>query len=1059
VTHTPNGGAPGYVGPNMGEGPPLKGFLGYFDDGSGNPNNPGQFTHGNINFSTGGDKDPNSAPPTTFTAATSPNNQEYQNWTWEEIINTVMSLSLPDRSVVNSGRWTGIEQNSDGDSGRFYIFGMTWSDRHKDALVYLSPELLQPNAPWPAFWQRPNQALGSLTPGPDSLFQADGSLMSLDPSTFAGPVQSLASAEAFYSNAVLTLNGILAGLGNDSTQFQGQAGGAFTQLMGNIYQQVNYVSATMGTPSDLFSSYSQALYFAGLQADIFMYQLYNAYAAWTNLLEFSPLGAILAALIAGGVVVGSPGNWNINSQMDPNYSPYGQLSTDAAWVNVETAAKNLWIQGLAKSLDYGAQAGINALVHQYNNTMINLQLLSPPSVHQISDTSGSGNSNANGLGGLGNYLDSAFSGIGNSFGDIGNAFSDLGGVLGNAFDDIGGAFGGIGNAFGGIGNAFGDFSGDVGNAFGDFSGDLGNAFGDIGGAFGGVGNAFSDIGGAFSGIGNSFDDFSGAVGNAFGDIGSAFGGVGNAFSDIGDAVGGVGNAIGDLGATSSGVGDDGQDQATEDTLLSPTESTGSVSNAVQSALVDNEGTQSALESALSSGQVSPNSQLYGTLQNALADSNLTQQALDQAAGGTGSTTSPVEQALDDNGNVQSDLNSALSSGQVPANSKLSDSLNSALADSKNTEQALNQAAAAGGNSTSALKSALADNSATESALKSALASGQVPANSQLAHTLQNALGQSEKTQSALTQALSGGSAQGSLLTTAASENSGTQNALTQALVSGQVPATGPLHSTLASALADTGKTQSAINQALTSGTTSSSAALNRALTDNQAVQKELRSALASGQVPATGPLRNDLNQALADSDKLSTTLHQALASQKVLAEPNVSALSSPVSVAGTGTSTGLTSSSLGNGLTSGTSGTSGSGLASSPLVTSTGTGSLATAGSSAPVSSGRFVSPTATQTQATTSAASGESAFPMYSPMAGGGGMMGSQAGNQEQERERSTWLAEDEDVWGTDPDVGPHVIGRDFGMDDEPEDYDVFAERSDRQEPRRAQSRRMDGR
>jgi hypothetical protein len=79
--------------------------------------------------------------------------------------------------------------------------------------------------------------------------------------------------------------------------------------------------------------------------------------------------------------------------------------------------------------------------------------------------------------------------------------------------------------------------------------------------------------------------------------------------------------------------------------------------------------------------------------------------------------------------------------------------------------------------------------------------------------------------------------------------------------------------------------------------------------------------------------------------------------------------------------------------------------------------------------------------------------------MAGGGGMMGSQAGNQEQERERSTWLAEDEDVWGTDPDVGPHVIGRDFGMDDEPEDYDVFAERSDRQEPRRAQSRRMDGR
>ena len=48
-------------------------------------------------------------------------------------------------------------------------------------------------------------------------------------------------------------------------------------------------------------------------------------------------------------------------------------------------------------------------------------------------------------------------------------------------------------------------------------------------------------------------------------------------------------------------------------------------------------------------------------------------------------------------------------------------------------------------------------------------------------------------------------------------------------------------------------------------------------------------------------------------------------------------------------------------------------------------------------------------------------------------------AGQGQQERERSTWLAEDEDVWGTDPQIGPAVLGRDF-LDDE-EDFDSYDE------------------
>jgi len=67
--------------------------------------------------------------------------------------------------------------------------------------------------------------------------------------------------------------------------------------------------------------------------------------------------------------------------------------------------------------------------------------------------------------------------------------------------------------------------------------------------------------------------------------------------------------------------------------------------------------------------------------------------------------------------------------------------------------------------------------------------------------------------------------------------------------------------------------------------------------------------------------------------------------------------------------------------------------------------------------------------------------------------------GQQNQERERSTWLAEDEDVWGTEPDIGPSVLGRDFmpDDDDETDSYEEYAQRSvrkPRQDPSRLRGR-----
>ena len=80
-------------------------------------------------------------------------------------------------------------------------------------------------------------------------------------------------------------------------------------------------------------------------------------------------------------------------------------------------------------------------------------------------------------------------------------------------------------------------------------------------------------------------------------------------------------------------------------------------------------------------------------------------------------------------------------------------------------------------------------------------------------------------------------------------------------------------------------------------------------------------------------------------------------------------------------------------------------------------------GVSAP-SSGRFVPPGQADgsSSAAGSRAMGPSGIPFFPPMAGMGGMG---MGGHPQERERTTWLAEDEKVWGTNPDVGPAVIGR----------------------------------
>jgi len=242
-------------------------------------------------------------------------------------------------------------------------------------------------------------------------------------------------------------------------------------------------------------------------------------------------------------------------------------------------------------------------------------------------------------------------------------------------------------------------------------------------------------------------------------------------------------------------------------------------------------------------------------------------------------------------------------------------------------------------------------------------------------------------------------------------------AIGQALTSGQVPASGPLTTDLKNVAADSGNLTSALDQAAAGGSIPS------AIAANDALNSALRSAIAKA--PPTGPLHNALENALGDSDKLNGLLHQALAGTGqagLVATPPLADAS--VVTPGQGL--------LGNKALL-------SSLQQAPLVGTA--GAPAGAAAALPASSGKFVSPVAAAAGAPAAASEAKSAgaVPFYPPMAGGMGMGGMGGQNGSGERERTTWLAEDEDVWGTDPDVAPQVLGRD--MSEEEDAAEVFEE------------------
>ena len=415
-----------------------------------NPNI-GEFDSPNGTIDNGGGSPPASTPVTVPTTGS-----DYSGWNWEQTLVGVLGLTLPDRNEVTNQRWTAINFNSGGGSGLLRIFAATWRSvdavgPHKDIFVYLNPSLLQPGGIWDNFYHTPAQAILDATGGNYTGIQ-------LDPRTFATDAAEVQGVITFYQNVTTTFQNLSDAVQGDASAFKGQAGGAFAQLMDNLHTAADSVATQMTTPAN----YADMIANAGTQVGSFITSLWNAMVAWTSMLDFQPLGAIYQALEDGGVIAADgDGNYQLANPSSTD-SSFGDLTSADAWLAIEAAAKQLWLQSITSALDPMAQTALKALVTKFMNVASGDQPLSPPTLPQIT----AGGANLNSLSNLNNNpnldgLNSFLSGLGslgalNSLGDLG-ALNSLGGL--GALNSLGGlgALNSLGD-LGGLGalNSLGD---------------------------------------------------------------------------------------------------------------------------------------------------------------------------------------------------------------------------------------------------------------------------------------------------------------------------------------------------------------------------------------------------------------------------------------------------------------------------------------------------------------------------------------------------------------------------------------------------------------------------
>jgi hypothetical protein len=857
---------------------------------------------------------PNAAPGLTGT--------DYDNWLWEEVLNGVLGTTLPPRTTVIDGPWTLRVSNTKGDGSMLEIWKATWGD-NKDFIVYLNPDVQDPNGAWISWLSGMSTDLVQASSG-------NYTNVAVDPRTFGSAAVAVAAVEQMIWGVAEAFGQLSSNLSGEDSQFKGDAGAAFYQIINNLYTATNGMSETMGTPVST-SDYANQILQAGEALLRFVGTLLMSYENWGDYTPYSPLGAILTTLQQHAVQLN--GTWTIP---DPLHSPWGDLTDNVAWGRVEQDAKGLWLNTISAMLDPNAAQAVQTLAQSYYSTASSVQPIPSPVLAPVIAPStnlnvGGGLNNGgidlnpigDGLAQMGAGISSALNALQQELdqmtSQMANSLNNESGGLGDALKNIGG---GLNNVDSGLGlglNNLGDGLKNIGGGLNNVDSGLGLGLNNLGG---GLGGALKNIGGGLnnvdSGLGLGLNNLGGGLKNIDGGLNNVDSGLGLGLNNLG---GGLKNIDGGLNNVDSGLGlglnniDNGLGQ---------------------------------VGSGLGTGLGAVNKSLAGEGNNLLPSSN----SLANEAPLSTSPGSVLSQALASPPNssvlsqaVNSPPNSSVLSNAVhnPSGNSL---LDQTLA-SPPTNSVLNQALASPPSSN--LLSQALQNPANNSPLSQALASP--PNNSLLGQALANPNGNS-----VLDQALRNPG--GNSLLEQALRQPGTNSQLDQALLS-------PANNT-------------ALDRALLSPPNST--ALDRALLSPPNSSALDQSLLSSTRVPLPG-----------GSSVLQTP--STVGTPELLNRLNQGPLFSSVLPASTG--------------------------AAAP-----------------PVSSGRFVAPAeaAQAAQETGTSSSGLGGVPFYPPMYGGGMGMGGGMGTGGQERERTTWLAEDEEVWGTDPAVGVGVLGRDV-IDDEEED------------------------
>ncbi len=293
----------------------------------------------------------------------------YPGWGWEQILGQVLGIGVPDRTQITGQTWLTIQRNAPAAPGMHQIWAATWHDPgnggRQSITVYLNPALYTAGGAWDTFLNAPSAALSGVPAG-------NYGALPVNPPSFQSAQVAVASVASLLGAKPQQFGALSADLASGSSGFKGSGGEVVANLLYRLRGITDAIHSQMTSPV----AYSDAIATAGDVAQQFLADTWAAYTAWTLAPPSSPLGVLVQVMQGVGA--------------DPKHTSCGDLTTDAAWAQVESAAKTRWLDtptgpsGDFAGLHPLSKNALSMLENQYAATAYVLDPLpgpAPPSAH------------------------------------------------------------------------------------------------------------------------------------------------------------------------------------------------------------------------------------------------------------------------------------------------------------------------------------------------------------------------------------------------------------------------------------------------------------------------------------------------------------------------------------------------------------------------------------------------------------------------------------------------------------------------------------------------------